>query len=93
MQVAPAFSDAGAELRGYKALLRLTDQAKTVAPSDSTVLILGESGTGKELIARALPCAHAVKSRTGAGAFIRRETCAVAAFLVAGETTRRYSRA
>ncbi len=34
--------------RGVKALI------KTLAPSDSTVLITGESGTGKELIAQAL---------------------------------------
>ena len=34
--------------RGIKALI------KTLAPSDSTVLITGESGTGKELIAQAL---------------------------------------
>jgi DNA-binding NtrC family response regulator len=36
------------------ALRRLLHQIETVAPSDSTVLILGETGTGKELIARAV---------------------------------------
>jgi formate hydrogenlyase transcriptional activator len=36
------------------ALKRVLAQAKTVAPSGSTALILGETGTGKELIARAI---------------------------------------
>jgi len=36
------------------ALKRVLSQAKTVAPSGSTALILGETGTGKELIARAI---------------------------------------
>ncbi len=35
---------------------RVMELVKTVAPSDSTVVIRGESGTGKELIARAIHC-------------------------------------
>jgi two-component system NtrC family response regulator len=35
------------------AILKIFDQIKKVAPTDSTVLIYGESGTGKELFARA----------------------------------------
>jgi len=36
------------------ALRQVLEQVETVAPTDSTVLILGETGTGKELIARAV---------------------------------------
>jgi len=36
------------------ALQHVLDMVQTVAPTDSTVLLLGETGTGKELVARAI---------------------------------------
>ena len=39
---------------GSKALQQILEQVRTVAPTDSAVLILGETGTGKELMARAV---------------------------------------
>jgi formate hydrogenlyase transcriptional activator len=58
------------ELRGHddfqeivgesSALRRLLDQVRTLAATDTTVLLLGETGTGKELLARAL---HAASDR------------------------------
>jgi DNA-binding NtrC family response regulator len=38
----------------HPSIQRLKDLIRTVADSDSTILILGESGTGKELVARAI---------------------------------------
>jgi DNA-binding NtrC family response regulator len=35
-------------------IIRVLDDVRKVAPTDSTVLIVGESGTGKELFARAI---------------------------------------
>jgi formate hydrogenlyase transcriptional activator len=46
------------------ALLQVLNLLETVAPSDSTVLLLGETGTGKELIARAIHERSRRKERT-----------------------------
>jgi formate hydrogenlyase transcriptional activator len=46
------------------ALRHVLDLVETVAPSDSTVLLLGETGTGKELIARAIHERSRRKHRT-----------------------------
>jgi len=46
------------------ALRHVLNMVETVAPSDSTVLLLGETGTGKELIARAIHERSRRKDRT-----------------------------
>jgi formate hydrogenlyase transcriptional activator len=49
---------------GSPALKHVLQLVETVAPSDSTVLLLGETGTGKELIARAIHERSRRKERT-----------------------------
>lgn len=51
------------EMVGQSSALKVAlDQARLVATTDSTVLILGETGTGKELVARSI---HAMSDRAG----------------------------
>ncbi len=59
-------------------VLQLVD---TVAPSDSTVLLLGETGTGKELIARAI---HD-RSRRGQKTFVKLNCAAIPTGLLESE--------
>jgi formate hydrogenlyase transcriptional activator len=63
------------------ALTRVLQTIATVAPTDSTVLLLGETGTGKELLARALHNLSRRRDRT----FVRLSGAALPASLVESE--------
>jgi formate hydrogenlyase transcriptional activator len=53
------------EIIGDSPVLKdILQQLTTVAPTDSTILVLGETGTGKELIARAIHNLSARRERT-----------------------------
>ena len=63
------------------ALKHVLELVETVAPSDSTVLLLGETGTGKELIARAV---HE-RSRRKAKTFVKLNCAAIPTGLLESE--------
>jgi formate hydrogenlyase transcriptional activator len=64
-----------------KALRTVLQEIKTVAPTDSTVLIYGETGTGKELIARAI---HELSPRR-TNAFVKLNCAAIPTGLLESE--------
>jgi formate hydrogenlyase transcriptional activator len=63
------------------ALKRVLKQVETVAPTNSTVLIIGETGTGKELIARALHQMSPNRTRT----FVKLNCAAIPSGLLESE--------
>ena len=63
------------------ALRHVLNLVETVAPSDSTVLLLGETGTGKELIARAIHDRSRRKDRT----FVKLNCAAIPTGLIESE--------
>jgi len=70
------------EIIGQSAALReVLRMVETVAPSDSTVLLLGETGTGKELIARAVHNRSRRRQRT----FVKMNCAAIPTGLLESE--------
>jgi formate hydrogenlyase transcriptional activator len=63
------------------ALRRVLREIETVAPTDSTVLILGETGSGKELVARAI---HQLSARRD-HAFVKLNCAAIPTGLLESE--------
>jgi formate hydrogenlyase transcriptional activator len=80
---APVPTEQGFEeiLGRSKALRAVLRQVRTVAPTDSTVLICGETGTGKELVARAIHNLSRRRSKT----FVKLNCAAIPAGLLESE--------
>jgi formate hydrogenlyase transcriptional activator len=72
------FDEIVGESTGLKTVLT---QAKVVAPSDATTLVLGETGTGKELVARAI---HRMSGRRN-GTFVKVNCAAIPTGLLESE--------
>ena len=66
---------------GSPALRKVLNAVKTVAPTDTSVLLLGETGTGKELFARAIHRLSPRRERT----FVRTSVAALPATLLESE--------
>jgi formate hydrogenlyase transcriptional activator len=73
--------DFGEIVGASPALRKVLKAVKTVAPTDTTVLLLGETGTGKELFARAVHRLSQRRDRT----FVRTSVAALPASLVESE--------
>ena len=73
--------DFGEIVGASPALRQVLKAVKTVAPTDTTVLLLGETGTGKELIARAVHRLSPRNERT----FVRTSVAALPANLLESE--------
>jgi formate hydrogenlyase transcriptional activator len=58
-----AVCETGSPLGISPAFRQVMEQARLVAPTDTTVLLQGETGTGKELVARMIHCASKRSSR------------------------------
>jgi formate hydrogenlyase transcriptional activator len=77
-ELANEFHDIVGESPAIKKVLKAVE---TVAPTDSTVLILGETGTGKELVARAI---HNLSGRKK-GTFVKLNCAAIPTGLLESE--------